>query len=225
LADPPVVVRLRGVEVGLPLTGGCNCGGVRFEISEPLLGAVYCHCTRCQRRTGTAAGASAGVKPGTFCIVAGQALIRRWNAGDGNDKAFCGTCGSALFSQNPDHPERPIFDGHLWTCGKWRWLATGCCASVLAPRRAGVLKHEGVRASRHNQCRHDPAIRAASRSWRGSWGCSRPADQAPAPGLLESACGNRCKVGTVSLAALLRCWPPTPTRLVVTDLSPARGQS
>jgi hypothetical protein len=48
--------------------------------------------------------------------VAGQALIRRWNAGDGNEKAFCGTCGSALFSQNPDNPDiifvrMGLFDG------------------------------------------------------------------------------------------------------------------
>jgi hypothetical protein len=89
----------------VPLTGGCNCGAVRFEISESLRGAGYCHCTRCKRRTGTAAAPSAAVKPGTFRIVSGEDQIRRWNAGDGNDKAFCGTCGSALFSQNPDNRE------------------------------------------------------------------------------------------------------------------------
>jgi hypothetical protein len=86
----------------LPLTGGCNCGAVRFEISEPLLGAGYCHCTRCQRRTGTAASCSAITQPGSFRIVAGEDALRRWNAGDGFDKVFCGTCGSSLFAQNPD---------------------------------------------------------------------------------------------------------------------------
>ena len=92
-------------ESSLPLTGGCNCGAVRFEISEPLLGSAYCHCSRCQRRTGTAASPSAAVKPGTFLIVSGEDHIRRWNAGDGTDKAFCATCGSALFSQDPANPE------------------------------------------------------------------------------------------------------------------------
>ena len=91
--------------VVLPLTGGCACGAVRFEIGTRLLGAVYCHCTRCQHRTGTAAAPSAGVRPGTFQVVAGEDHIRRWNAGNGNDKAFCGACGSALFSQNPDNPD------------------------------------------------------------------------------------------------------------------------
>jgi hypothetical protein len=34
------------------LVGSCGCGTVRFEVSEPLLGSIYCHCTRCQKRTG-----------------------------------------------------------------------------------------------------------------------------------------------------------------------------
>jgi hypothetical protein len=38
------------------LTGGCGCGAVRFEVAAPLGPARYCHCTDCQRRTGTAAG-------------------------------------------------------------------------------------------------------------------------------------------------------------------------
>ena len=35
-----------------PLTGGCNCGAVRFEVTAPLLGASYCHCRRCQHGAG-----------------------------------------------------------------------------------------------------------------------------------------------------------------------------
>ncbi len=89
----------------IPLTGGCNCGAVRFELTETPLRAGYCHCTRCQRRTGTAASPSAIADAGTFRIVSGEDHIRRWNAGDGATKAFCGTCGSALFGQHPENPE------------------------------------------------------------------------------------------------------------------------
>ena len=46
----------------LPLTGSCLCGAVRFEIVEPLVGAGYCHCTRCQRRTGTAASVNGSLR-------------------------------------------------------------------------------------------------------------------------------------------------------------------
>jgi len=87
--------------VPLPLTGGCGCGAVRFEIDAPLLAAAYCHCTRCQRRTGTAVQASAQVEPGSFRLVAGEELVHGWFAGDGLEKVFCAECGSALFARGP----------------------------------------------------------------------------------------------------------------------------
>src|SRR5919202_1918202 len=89
----------------LPLTGGCMCGGVRFELTEPPLSAGYCHCTRCQRRTGTAASASARVAPGSLRITAGEELVRAWRPDDGFAKEFCGECGSALWSRHPEDPE------------------------------------------------------------------------------------------------------------------------
>ena len=100
----------------LPLTGGCNCGAVRYEVTEPLLGAVYCHCRRCQRRSGAAASANAAAAPGSFRIVAGADVLRAWKPADGAEKWFCGECGSAVFSSEPGRSD-PIgirmgtFDG------------------------------------------------------------------------------------------------------------------
>jgi hypothetical protein len=87
------------------LTGGCLCGGVRYEIAEPLVSAGYCHCTRCQRRTGAAASPQARVAPGSFRITAGEELVRDFAPGDGFVKCFCSNCGGALWSRDPDHPE------------------------------------------------------------------------------------------------------------------------
>ncbi len=86
---------------GPALTGGCGCGAVRFEISEPLISARYCHCTRCQRRTGTSSSASASVVPGSFRVVQGKDRMRAWKPEDGHEKWFCGDCGSALYTVNP----------------------------------------------------------------------------------------------------------------------------
>jgi hypothetical protein len=86
----------------LPLTGGCLCGGVRFEIAEPLGSAGYCHCTRCQRRTGTAASPQARIAPGSLRLVAGEELVRLFEPPDGFAKAFCSRCGSALWSRSPE---------------------------------------------------------------------------------------------------------------------------
>src|SRR3954470_14740029 len=80
-----------------PLTGGCGCGAVRFELAQPPVRAVYCHCTRCQRRTGTSASASAVVAPGSVRVTQGEDRVRGWTPEGGRTKAFCGDCGSAGF--------------------------------------------------------------------------------------------------------------------------------
>ena len=90
----------------LPLTGGCMCGGVRFEVSEPLPGALYCHCKRCQRRTGTGFSVTALANPGSYRTVSGEDLVRLWAPPDGGwVKAFCGECGSQLFTHDPENPD------------------------------------------------------------------------------------------------------------------------
>jgi hypothetical protein len=89
----------------LPLTGGCGCGAVRFEVDAPPVEAGYCHCHRCQRRTGTAAGVSARLEPGSLRITSGEDMIRAWEPEGGNPKAYCAACGSGLWAHPPGEPE------------------------------------------------------------------------------------------------------------------------
>ena len=105
------------------------CGGVRYEVDEAALtGAGYCHCKRCQRRSGTAASANALVERGAVRITAGENLIRTWQPGEGFPKLFCGECGSALFSHPPGDPEAlairlGTFDSDPGVRPQWRqWL-------------------------------------------------------------------------------------------------------
>ena len=90
----------------LPLTGGCLCGAVRFEVTEPPLSAGYCHCTRCQRRTGSAAAVSAQLAPGSLRILSGQELVTDYVPPDGFVKVFCAACGGALWSRHPEDADR-----------------------------------------------------------------------------------------------------------------------
>ena len=107
------------------LTGACLCGGVRFAIDAPLTRASYCHCTRCQRRSGTAASAQGFPEPGTFRFTQGEELVREWSPEEGFVKAFCGACGSALYSRAPDgdHPASVrlgVIDGDPGVRPQWR---------------------------------------------------------------------------------------------------------
>ncbi len=89
----------------LPLTGGCLCGAVRFEVTEPLVSSGYCHCTRCQRRTGTAASPGARIAPGSLRVLAGEEHIRAYEPEEGFAKVFCTACGSALWSRSQEDPD------------------------------------------------------------------------------------------------------------------------
>jgi hypothetical protein len=112
------------------LTGGCLCGGVRFELSEPPLTAGYCHCTRCQRRTGTASSAQARIDGRTLRLLQGEALLKGWrHPAGGHEKFFCAECGAQLFSRSPEHPEQMsvrlgAFDGDPGVRPRWRAYVT-----------------------------------------------------------------------------------------------------
>jgi hypothetical protein len=87
------------------LTGGCLCGRIRFELREQPPSAGYCHCTRCQGRTGCGSSAQAQVDGRTFRLLQGDDLVKCWRHPDGGfEKCFCPECGAHLFSRNPDDP-------------------------------------------------------------------------------------------------------------------------
>lgn len=108
------------------LTGGCLCGAVRFELTEAPLHAGYCHCTRCQRRSGAAASPQARIDGRTLRILSGEEHIKGWRSPEGGfEKLFCRECGSQLFSRNPDAPEQMsvrlgAFDGDPGVRPQWR---------------------------------------------------------------------------------------------------------
>ena len=89
------------------LTGGCLCGAVRFEIDRLPDTVIYCHCTRCQRRSGTAASPQARIGAEWLTFTSGGLdRVRFWRPPDGSEKGFCPECGSHLFSRVQDDPTR-----------------------------------------------------------------------------------------------------------------------
>jgi hypothetical protein len=131
-------------------TGGCLCGGVRFELTEPARNAGYCHCTRCQRRTGTAASAQAPIDGRTLSVVAGADLVQAWRPPDGGfEKLFCRECGSQLFSRDPeDHTQMSVrlgvFDGDPGVRPSWRAYVAFAAPWEPIPDD-GIERHDGPR--------------------------------------------------------------------------------
>ena len=96
-------------------SGGCLCGGVRFALTEPAREGGYCHCTRCQKRTGSASSAQVRIEGSTFRLLSGEELVKCWSP----------PSGAHLFSRNPDDPSEmsvrmAAFDGDPGVRLSWR---------------------------------------------------------------------------------------------------------
>jgi len=91
------------------ITGGCLCGGVRYEVDGSFLRASHCHCSRCRRHTGTSHSTQKRARREDFRLVAGEELISVYTPEGGAVKAFCTVCGSSLFGgQWPEGDEVTI---------------------------------------------------------------------------------------------------------------------
>ncbi|MDP3838281.1 MAG: GFA family protein [Methylococcales bacterium] len=83
-----------------PLTGGCLCGKVRYEISAPPVDSMNCHCRTCQKWTGTAYLAFMWI-PADALSITGDYQEFATLAASGNTvyRGFCAECGTALFGR------------------------------------------------------------------------------------------------------------------------------
>ncbi|MEZ5777172.1 MAG: GFA family protein [Paracoccaceae bacterium] len=89
----------------LALSGHCLCGGVTIEVSnghDPRVGA--CHCRMCQRWSG-------GLflcfdAPAEAVTISGE--VRRYPSSSFSERAFCPTCGSALWMRDTGREDAPF---------------------------------------------------------------------------------------------------------------------
>ena len=70
-------------------------------MTEHPVSAGWCHCTRCQRRTGTSASIQARLAPGSLRLLQGEELLSDFRPPGGFAKVFCSACGSSLWSRHP----------------------------------------------------------------------------------------------------------------------------
>jgi hypothetical protein len=121
----------------LPLDGGCACGDLRYRLAAPPLVVHCCHCTRCQRETGSAFAVNAIVEPAALDHLAGSLSRVALPTASGNPQAVsrCASCGTAVWSEygrraplravragTLDDPARAVPDIHIFTGTKLPWV-------------------------------------------------------------------------------------------------------
>jgi hypothetical protein len=88
----------------MKITGGCHCGHVTYRAEIEPQSVRVCHCSDCQKLTGTAFRSNVASVPGTFALTGGAPTIYVKTAESGNKRcqAFCPHCGTSLYSSSPE---------------------------------------------------------------------------------------------------------------------------
>ena len=76
------------------LTGGCQCGAVRYALLKQPERPCVCQCRMCQKAMGNVLGAFARVEPEHFELTRGEFSVFR--SSDEGERLFCNQCGTPL---------------------------------------------------------------------------------------------------------------------------------
>jgi hypothetical protein len=80
------------------LTGGCQCGAVRYRLDATPRGASICHCRMCQKATGSPYGAYAPMRRDALAFTRGAP--KSFRSSEIAERGFCAECGTPLTCRN-----------------------------------------------------------------------------------------------------------------------------
>jgi hypothetical protein len=119
-----------------PLTGGCQCGAVRYAISVARPAIYACHCRECQHQSGSAYGLSRPVRRAAVDLTGALAAWERsTDSGARTCCSYCPSCGTRIhhgtvgpsewLTLKPgtlDDPSAIVARAHIWVRSKQPWV-------------------------------------------------------------------------------------------------------
>nr|WP_319485340.1 GFA family protein [uncultured Cohaesibacter sp.] len=122
-----------------PLTGGCSCGAIRYQIETAPMIVHCCHCTWCQRETGSAFVLNALIEAERVTLLKGAPVCVDTPSASGKGQKIwrCPHCQVALWSNYAGSGEKVRFvrvgtldkpgalppDIHIYTSTKLDWVS------------------------------------------------------------------------------------------------------
>lgn len=131
-----------------PIEGGCTCRAVRYRMTDSPLFVHCCHCTWCQRETGTAFALNALIEAEKVVVLSGEPeMIHTPSAsGDGQEIVRCPDCKVALWSHyggnllakfvrvgTLDEPNHCPPDIHIFTSTRQDWVVLDPAGAPAVP--------------------------------------------------------------------------------------------
>ncbi len=155
----------------LPLTGGCSCAAIRYEIASFPLLLYSCHCTNCQTASGSAFALNMPVMTRDFHILRG--MPKSWHHTSPTGAAviswFCSECGARLYGDRAGRAE--IVNVRAGTLDDTSWLVP---AAHIFTRSAQPWMQPAAGAQCHELGFAD--FQQAARAWRTIWADFFPPD-------------------------------------------------
>ena len=102
---------MSAVEARGRLTGGCQCGAVRYRLEAEPTGANVCHCRMCQKASGGPFMAFAGVRLDGLVWTRGAPKVFASSAVA--ERGFCPECGTPLTYRLLDRDRISVTIGSL----------------------------------------------------------------------------------------------------------------
>jgi len=91
------------------LTGGCQCGAIRFAVTAPPVKVSICHCRMCQKASGAPFASFADIDKREFAWTRGKPAA--FKSSSIAERDFCPACGTPLSFRRIDGPRIEIMTG------------------------------------------------------------------------------------------------------------------
>jgi hypothetical protein len=122
-------------DISYPIEGSCQCGGVKYQLLEPPMMVLACHCRECQKLSTSAFSITAVVNSSAIEF---KGEMKDWSrvadSGNVSGAKFCPTCGNRIYHYNPSEPDKiklkpsSLSDtriinptAHVWVSEKQDW--------------------------------------------------------------------------------------------------------
>jgi hypothetical protein len=92
------------------IDGGCHCGFITYQGEADPEKVAVCHCTDCQRLSGSAFRTVVPVDSSTFRMTGRPTIyVKIGDSGNKREQSFCPRCGSPIYSAPPGDGPRMLF--------------------------------------------------------------------------------------------------------------------
>jgi hypothetical protein len=92
--------------------GSCLCGAVRYALKSEPRAIAICHCTHCQRQSGSLFSFNLVIREADY-EQSGETkvYVDKGDSGQPVYRHFCGSCGSAIFAKTALAPGKVVVKG------------------------------------------------------------------------------------------------------------------